>query len=87
MTHEHSSDIECVDLVELVTEYLEGTLDAQRRDTIDAHLRLCDGCDTYVEQLRQTRQHLGHIPLHTAHNLPRKVRRELLAAFRAEYPR
>ncbi len=86
MTRERGWDIECIDLVELVTEYLEGTLDEQRRETIDAHLQLCDGCASYVEQMRQTMQQLGHVPLHPARELPRKVRHDLLAAFRAEHP-
>jgi predicted anti-sigma-YlaC factor YlaD len=76
--------ISCKDLVELVTEYLEGTLDEQRRTVIDAHLRICPGCAEYIDQMRLTVQHLGQVPLEPALELPDEVRRQLLAVFRAE---
>jgi len=82
---ERGWEIDCIDLVELVTAYLEGALDEERRITIEAHLRLCDGCQTYVEQIRETVDALGHLPLHAAQDLPDHVRRQLLAAFRAEH--
>ena len=86
MTADRDLDIDCVDLVELVTDYLEGALDDQRREAIEAHLRTCEGCTAYLEQIRQTREHLGHIPLQQTRDLPDQVRRDLLAAFRAERP-
>ncbi|HLZ38790.1 MAG TPA: zf-HC2 domain-containing protein, partial [Mycobacteriales bacterium] len=45
-------EIDCQDLVELVTEYLEGTLPPELRRRFEDHLALCEGCDTYVEQMR-----------------------------------
>ena len=87
MSGESGWEIDCIDLVELVTGYLEGALDEERRITIEAHLQLCDGCQTYVEQIRETVRVLGHLPLHAAQDLPDEVRRQLLAAFRAERPR
>ena len=86
MSGERGWEIDCIDLVELVTGYLEGALDEEQCITIEAHLRLCDGCQTYVEQMRETVRVLGHLPLHAAQDLPNEVRRELLAAFRAEHP-
>ena len=87
MSGERGWEIDCIDLVELVTGYLEGALDQERRLTIEAHLRLCEGCQTYVEQIRETIRVLGHLPRHAAQDLPDQVRRRLLAAFRAERPR
>jgi anti-sigma factor RsiW len=46
--------LSCQELVELVTDYLEGQLDPERVAALDAHLELCDGCDVYIEQMRQT---------------------------------
>ena len=46
--------IACVELVELVTDYLEGALPEERRRAFEAHLELCPGCVTYVEQMKQT---------------------------------
>ena len=84
MTHDRGLDIRCIDLVELVTDYLEGAVDEERRITIEAHLRLCEPCATYVEQMRATMMQLGHVPVHEAQQLPDAVRDHLLAAFRAE---
>jgi anti-sigma factor RsiW len=50
----HTQELSCQQLVELVTEYLEGTLDDARLAALDAHLVGCDGCGTYVEQMRRT---------------------------------
>ena len=44
----------CQQLVELVTEYFEGTLDEATRLEFDAHLGVCPGCDRYLEQMRIT---------------------------------
>jgi len=87
MSHERATDLECIDLVELVTDYLEGALDQERREMVEAHLRTCDGCKVYMEQMRETREYLGHVPPEAGSDLPDQARRELLDAFRAENPR
>lgn len=86
MSHERGADVACIYLVELVTDYLEGALGHEQRDTFEAHLRTCDGCRVYVEQIRETRRRLGHVPPDPAGGLPEVARQELLDAFRAEGP-
>jgi anti-sigma factor RsiW len=86
MNHQRGADIACIDLVEMVTDYLEGALGDERRTTFEAHLSTCDGCRVYVEQMRETRERLGHVPRDPAGDLPEVARQELLAAFRAENP-
>ena len=44
----------CQELVELVTAYLDGSLSAEDRERLDAHLKLCDPCVEYIEQFRET---------------------------------
>ena len=46
--------LNCRELVELVTAYLEGDLSSGERKRFDAHLSACDGCTMYVEQMRRT---------------------------------
>ncbi len=48
------AEISCAEVVELVTDYLEGALDAQTRSRVEAHLAACDGCTGYLDQMRQT---------------------------------
>ena len=49
-----SEDLTCQELVELVTEYLEGSLPPEDRDRFEQHVILCDGCAFYLEQMRMT---------------------------------
>ena len=45
--------ITCQELTEALTDYLEGVMPAEERARFDAYLSVCDGCVTYVEQMRQ----------------------------------
>jgi anti-sigma factor RsiW len=47
-------DIVCQEAVELVTEYLEGTLSRRDRRRLEAHLRACPNCAAYLEQIKMT---------------------------------
>ena len=47
-------DLSCQELVELVTDYLEGALAPEEHARFEAHLAECPGCDRYVEQMRAT---------------------------------
>jgi predicted anti-sigma-YlaC factor YlaD len=46
-------DITCRELVELVSDYLEGALDAPDLSRFEAHLQICEDCRTYIDQVRQ----------------------------------
>jgi anti-sigma factor RsiW len=72
-------DLTCQEFVELVTEYLEGTLPADDRARFEAHLAYCDPCVEYLEQIRQTIRTLGR--LGEEHIAP-AARLRLLAEFR-----
>jgi anti-sigma factor RsiW len=71
--------VHCQEIVELVTNYLEGTLDPDMTAEVEAHLQLCDGCDIYVEQMRATIRALGEVPVAT---LSQEAQAELERAFR-----
>jgi len=58
--------VHCQEIVELVTDYLEGALDPEMTAEVEAHLELCDGCDTYVEQMRTTVRALGRLPVESS---------------------
>ena len=44
----------CQELVELVTDYLEGALDDDERARFEEHLGECDRCRAYLDQMRMT---------------------------------
>ena len=49
----------CQELVELVTEYLEGALSELDRARFEEHIALCPMCQVHLEQLRVTVRELG----------------------------
>ena len=53
--------LSCQELVELVTDYLEDRLPPAERERFEGHLALCPGCDTYVEQMRETIRLTGEL--------------------------
>lgn len=69
----------CHELVALITEYLEGGLSARDRRRFERHLRGCEGCSTYLEQMRETVRIAGTIG---EQDLTPQAREELLAVFR-----
>ena len=73
------ADIACAEVVEIVTDYLEGALDQETAAAVEYHLTLCPGCDDYLQQMRATIQLVGRVPVET---LSVAARDELLTAFR-----
>ena len=53
--------MDCNELVELVTAYLDGSLDPDTRTRFDMHLLECDGCENYLQQFRETVRTVGKI--------------------------
>ena len=72
-------EMTCRELVELVTDYLEGTLPGQDRMRLQAHLDECPYCEEYIGQMRRTVAVLGRLPVEPVD--PARER-ELLDAFR-----
>jgi anti-sigma factor RsiW len=52
----------CREFVDLVTDYLEGTLPDRDRVRMDAHLAECDGCAGYLEDMRRLADSLHATP-------------------------
>lgn len=69
----------CKELVELVTDYLEDMLSSEERNRFESHIARCEGCRNYVEQMRFTIQLSGKL---TENSIVGKARKELLSAFR-----
>lgn len=54
-------DLACQEMVELVTDYLEGALSPATARRFEAHLRACDGCEEYLAQVKETITVLGRL--------------------------
>jgi anti-sigma factor RsiW len=72
-------ELACQQVVELVTAYLEDALDPADRERFEEHLVLCDGCGTYLEQMRTTIRLSGRLD----EQLPDELEAQLLEAFRS----
>lgn len=48
------TDLACRELVGIVSDYVDGVLPPDWRDRADEHLRGCDGCTAYLQQIRET---------------------------------
>jgi anti-sigma factor RsiW len=71
-------DLACAELVELITDYLEGELPARDRRRFEVHLTACDGCDVYLEQMRHTISVTGRL---REEDVPPDLEERLLVAF------
>jgi len=69
----------CRELVELVTEYLEGALSPEDRGRFDEHIAECVDCTAHLNQMRRTLRVVGHL---TEGSVPAEARDALLTAFR-----
>ena len=71
--------LSCQELVELVTNYLEGDLAQEERASFEHHIAGCGGCHEYVQQMRQTIELTGRL---TPADVSPEAEAALLAAFR-----
>jgi anti-sigma factor RsiW len=71
--------LSCQELVELITDYLEGALPEEERARFEEHVGRCDGCRAYVEQMRTT---IGLVGRLSSAAVTPEAEQALLAAFR-----
>ena len=71
--------IPCREMVELVTDYLEGALSRRERRRFERHIAGCEHCTAYLEQMRQTLRVLGTL---SEESVSPEAREALLHAFR-----
>jgi anti-sigma factor RsiW len=69
----------CTEVVEVITDYLEGTMPEPERLRFEKHLDQCPFCITYLDQMREVVATLG--TLHEE-SLSPETRAGLLEAFR-----
>jgi anti-sigma factor RsiW len=71
-------EIACQEMVELVTDYLEGTLARRQRRRFEAHLAGCENCSEYLRQMRATIRLTGGLRVE---DLSPAMREELTALY------
>ena len=74
-----TASLACKELVEIITDYLEGMLPERDRRRFDTHILTCAPCRDYVEEMRTTLRLAGRL---TVDSISPGTRDELLRAFR-----
>jgi anti-sigma factor RsiW len=78
MTARMPDELACREMVQLVTDYLEGALSLDDRTRFEQHLVFCKGCAAYVRQMREMLRIAGSIEPSA---LPYDIQRERVDAF------
>ncbi len=71
--------LNCQQITELVTDYVEGRLSLGRRLAFQLHLGMCRDCRRYLRQMRATAKALGRLP---PEPVPADVKQQLMARFK-----
>lgn len=74
-----AAELTCQAFVELVTEYLEGTLSRDERARFEYHLADCPDCSVFLEQMRRTIQIVGRL---SEESLSPEIKTDMLSRFR-----
>lgn len=69
----------CQELVEVITDYLEDRMPAERRLLFEEHVAFCSWCRTYLDQMQDTIRATGSLK---EDDLSPETRDALLDAFR-----
>jgi len=72
-------DLACQEMVELITDYLEGALPRSQRRRFEAHLAACEHCTEYLQQMRATIRLTGSL---SAEDLTPAMREEFTELYR-----
>ena len=57
------SMLSCAQVVQLVTDYVEGQLDSADRLRFEEHVAICPPCRGFLSQMRVTRRVVGSVPV------------------------
>jgi anti-sigma factor RsiW len=77
-------ELACQEIVELITDYLDGALTRSQRKRFEAHLAGCEHCSEYLRQMRITIQLTGELRVADLTPAMRDEFAELYRRWRAE---
>jgi anti-sigma factor RsiW len=69
----------CKEVVGLATEYVEAELTSEQATAFELHLNFCDGCSTFIDQIRETAATARRL---SEEQIPEELRAKLIDAFR-----
>ncbi|HUB72960.1 MAG TPA: zf-HC2 domain-containing protein [Solirubrobacteraceae bacterium] len=77
-------ELACQEMVELITDYLEGALPRAQRRRFEAHIAGCPHCSEYLRQMRATIELTGELRAEDMTPAMREEFTELYRRWRAE---
>jgi anti-sigma factor RsiW len=75
-------DLACVELVDGLTEYLDGEVNEGQRATIERHLEGCEGCRSALDQFRTVIRLAGRLTDEDVARIDALARDRLVTALR-----
>jgi anti-sigma factor (TIGR02949 family) len=75
-------DLQCLELVDTLTEYLDGELNERQRRRIERHLEGCPGCRAALDQFQTVIRVAGRLTAADVERIDAMVRDRLLATLR-----
>jgi predicted anti-sigma-YlaC factor YlaD len=82
----NQEEIRCIEMVEVVTDWMEGALDDDSRAAVEEHLAICPDCVGYLDQLRTATTLAARLVADGTDMPPASVRARLVAAYEASRP-
>ena len=78
-THEFEHGYTCQEVVDIAAEYVEGAMPSEEATLFELHLNFCDGCYTFIDQIRETAATAQRL---SEEQIPAELRAKLIDAFR-----
>jgi anti-sigma factor RsiW len=72
-------DLQCVELVDSLTDYLDGDLNDDQRRRVEQHLATCEGCRAALDQFQTTIGVAGRLTADDVAHIDALVRDRLIA--------
>lgn len=77
-----TDDLRCIELVDNVTEYLDGEVNEGQRRRMERHLEECDGCRAALDQFQTVIRLAGRLTAADVESIDALVRDRLMATLR-----
>jgi anti-sigma factor RsiW len=75
-------DLRCAELVDLVSEYIDGELNEGQQEAIERHLEGCEGCRVALDQFQSVIRLAGRLTAADVARIDTLVRDRLMATLR-----
>jgi len=84
MTRPSGDDLTCRELVEVITDYVEGAMSDADRARFDRHVGECSGCAAVMSQFRATIEVSGRLTEDQVSEEQRDAMRDVFRRWRAD---